>query len=84
MMIKISLPDGSIKEMPNGSNAFDIAKSISEGLARNILSASVNKEIWDINRPITFDCSLKLPSHLIDLLLQLHLDLEQATLNIYF
>ena len=59
-MIKISLPDGSIKEMPNGSNAFDIAKSISEGLARNILSASVNKEIWDINRPITFDCSLKL------------------------
>jgi len=60
MMIKISLPDGSIKEVPNGSNAFDIAKSISEGLARNILSASVNKEIWDINRPITFDCSLKL------------------------
>ena len=59
-MIKISLPDGSIKEVPNGSNAFDIAKSISEGLARNILSASVNKEIWDINRPITFDCSLKL------------------------
>ena len=60
MKIKISLPDGSIKEVPNGSNAFDIAKSISEGLARNILSASVNKEIWDINRPITFDCSLKL------------------------
>ena len=60
MMIKISLPDGSIKEVPNGSNAFDIAKSISEGLARNILSASVNKETWDINRPITFDCSLKL------------------------
>ena len=60
MMIKISLPDGSIKEVPNGLNAFDIAKSISEGLARNILSASVNKEIWDINRPITFDCSLKL------------------------
>ena len=59
-MIKISLPDGSIKEVPNGSNAFDIAKSISEGLARNILSASVNKEIWDINRPITFDCYLKL------------------------
>ncbi|MDC3105467.1 threonine--tRNA ligase [bacterium] len=56
----MSLPDGSIKEVPNGSNAFDIAKSISEGLARNILSASVNKEIWDINRPITFDCSLKL------------------------
>ena len=59
-MIKISLPDGSIKEVPNGSNAFDIAKSISEGLARNILCASVNKEIWDVNRPITFDCSLKL------------------------
>ena len=59
-MINISLPDGSIKQVPKGTSALDIAKSISEGLARNILSASINKEIWDINRPITSDCSLKL------------------------
>tara|TARA_B100001113_G_scaffold346800_1_gene338228 strand:- start:283 stop:2229 length:1947 start_codon:yes stop_codon:yes gene_type:complete len=59
-MINISLPDGSIKQVPKGTSALDIAKSISEGLARNILSASINKEIWDVNRPITSDCSLKL------------------------
>ena len=59
-MINISLPDGSIKQVPKGTSALEIAKSISEGLARNILSASINKEIWDINRPINSDCSLKL------------------------
>ena len=59
-MINICLPDGSIKQVPKGTSALDIAKSISEGLARNILSASINKEIWDVNRPITSDCSLKL------------------------
>ena len=59
-MINISLPDGSIKQVPKGTSALDIAKSISEGLARNILSASINKEIWDVNRPITSNCSLKL------------------------
>ena len=59
-MINISLPDGSIKQVPKGTSALHIAKSISEGLARNILSASINKEIWDVNRPITSDCSLKL------------------------
>ena len=59
-MIKITLPDGNILETSNGSNALDIAKSISEGLARNVLSASIDEEIWDINRPINKDCSLKL------------------------
>ena len=59
-MIKITLPDGSIKNKKKGTTALEIATSISEGLARNILSASVNNEVWDINRPINNDSSLKL------------------------
>ena len=50
-MINITLPDGSRKKIENGSTPMDIAKSISEGLARNVLCASVNGEIWDSNRP---------------------------------
>ena len=60
MTINISLPDGKVINAKKGTNAFEIAKSISEGLARNILSASINNEIWDINRPINSDCTLKL------------------------
>ena len=41
-MIEITLPDGSQKEFPKGSSALDVAKSISHGLARNVLSASFN------------------------------------------
>ena len=41
-MINITLPDGSQKEFPEGSSALDVAKSISHGLARNVLSASFN------------------------------------------
>ena len=57
-MIKITLPDGSIKKVESGSSALDIAMSISEGLARNVLSANVNGEVWDANRPITTDSTL--------------------------
>ena len=59
-MIKITLPDGTIKQVERGTSAMDIAIDISEGLARNVLSASVNGEVWDANRPITTDSSLKL------------------------
>ena len=59
-MIKITLPDGTIKQVERGASAMDIAIDISEGLARNVLSASVNGEVWDANRPITTDSSLKL------------------------
>lgn len=59
-MINIYLPDGSIKEFPASINAMDIAKNISEALARNVLSATVNEEVWDANRPITEDSSVKL------------------------
>ena len=60
MNINISLPDGKVIKAQQGICALEIAKTISEGLARNILSASVNNEVWDINRPINQDCSLKL------------------------
>ena len=60
MTINISLPDGKVINAKKGTNALEVAKSISEGLARNILSASINNEIWDVNRPINSDCTLKL------------------------
>src|SRR6186713_1414657 len=59
-MIKITLPDGSVREYAEGTTSMDIAKSISEGLARNVLAAKVNGEIWDATRPITTDASLQL------------------------
>jgi threonyl-tRNA synthetase len=59
-MIKISFPDGAVREYPYGSTALDIAKSISEGLARKVLAASVNGQIWDATRPIPADATLKL------------------------
>jgi threonyl-tRNA synthetase len=57
-MINITLPDGSIKNVNPGTSSMDIAMDISEGLARNILCASVNGEVWDVNRPINTDASL--------------------------
>ncbi|OUV76032.1 MAG: threonine--tRNA ligase [Flavobacteriales bacterium TMED123] len=59
-MINITLPDGSIKQVESGTSAMDIAMGISEGLARNVLSASVNGEVWDANRPITTNSILTL------------------------
>ena len=59
-MINITLPDGSIKKVKSGTCAMDIALEISEGLARNVLCASVNNEIWDAKRPITNNANLKL------------------------
>ena len=59
-MIRITLPDGSVKEHPQGVTGLEVAKSISEGLARNVLAAKVNDEVWDATRPITSDSTLKL------------------------
>ena len=59
-VIKITLPDGSQREYPKGSTGLDVAMSISEGLARNVLAAEVNGEVWDATRPINNDASLKL------------------------
>ncbi|HEY0656783.1 MAG TPA: threonine--tRNA ligase [Chryseosolibacter sp.] len=60
MNVKISLPDGSIKEFPHGVKGADIALSISEGLARNALAIEVNGEVWDLSRPIQSDASIKI------------------------
>ena len=59
-MINITLPDGKVLKAEKGTNAFEIARTISEGLARNVLSATINNEVWDVNRPINKDCNLKL------------------------
>ncbi len=59
-MINISFPDGAVKQFEAGVNALDIATSISEGLARKVLAASVNGEVWDLSRPINDDASLQL------------------------
>ena len=58
--MRITLPDGSQREYDKGTNAMDVAKSISEGLARKVLAAEINGEIWDTSRPINKDASLKL------------------------
>ena len=60
MNIRITLPDGSVREFEKGSTAMDVARSISEGLARKVLAASINGEVWDMSRPINDDAALKL------------------------
>ena len=59
-MIHVTLPDGSIREYEKGTTSHQIALSISEGLARNVLAAKVNNEVWDSNRPINEDVNLSL------------------------
>src|SRR5690625_518103 len=60
MNIKVTLPDGSVREVPKGTTSLEIARSISEGLARNVLAAEVNDEVVDAMRPINEDSTLKL------------------------
>ena len=57
-MIKITFPDGAKKEFESGVTAMDVAKSISEGLARKVIAANVNGEVWDATRPINDDANL--------------------------
>ena len=59
-MIHITLPDGQIKQYAKGTSGMEIAKSISEGLARKVLVAEVNGEVWDLSRPIDSDATFKL------------------------
>lgn len=58
--INITLPDNSVRQYATGTTALEIAASISEGLARNVLAAQVNGEVWDATRPIHSDSNLKL------------------------
>jgi threonyl-tRNA synthetase len=60
MQIKIQLPDGNVREYPSGVTAYEVARDISEGLARNVISAKVNGEVIESNRPITNDAALQL------------------------
>ena len=59
-MIEITLPDGSSRSVAKGTKAMDIARDISEGLARNVLACQIDEDVWDANRPLEKDCSLKL------------------------
>ncbi|MCO6497557.1 MAG: threonine--tRNA ligase [Chitinophagaceae bacterium] len=58
-MMNITFPDGVQREYQEGTTSMEIAKSISEGLARNILAAEVNGEVWDLSRPLTGDAKVK-------------------------
>lgn len=60
MSVKITLPDGSVKEFPGPVKGIEIAQSISEGLARNALSIEVDGENWDLSREISKDASIKI------------------------
>ncbi len=59
-MINITFPDGAVRQYESGVSPLDIAKSISEGLARKIIAANVNGKTWDATRPITEDATVKL------------------------
>ena len=57
-MINITFPDGNVRQYAVGTTAMDVAKSISEGLARNVLVAKINGEVRDLLRPINEDCAI--------------------------
>ena len=59
-MIRVTLPDGAVKEVPKGTTPFEVAQSISEGLARNIISASYNQTTIETSTPLETDGSLTL------------------------
>ena len=59
-MIRVTLPDGAVKEVPSGSTPLDIALTISEGLARNVISASYNDTTIEVSTPLEADGRLKL------------------------
>ncbi|HSU49928.1 MAG TPA: TGS domain-containing protein, partial [Segetibacter sp.] len=59
-MINVTFPDGAVRQYESGTSAMDIAKSISEGLARKVLAAKVNGQVSDLTRPINNDASIEL------------------------
>jgi threonyl-tRNA synthetase len=60
MMIQVTLPDGNVREYAAGSTAMDVARSISEGLARNVLACKVDGDVRDANRALPGNCTLHL------------------------
>ncbi|MGI4749833.1 MAG: threonine--tRNA ligase [Janthinobacterium lividum] len=59
-MINLTLPDGSVREYDKGITAMQVARSISEGLARNVLAAEIDGKVWDASRPIEEDAKIRL------------------------
>lgn len=59
-MINIKLPDGSKRQYPKGVTSLEVAQDISEGLARNVLAARINGEVWDATRALNYDVDLEL------------------------
>ncbi len=59
-MIKVEFPDGRSKKYPKGITFYEIAKSISEGLARNVLAAEIGEEIFDLDTKLKNDCKIRL------------------------
>ncbi|MCB0565344.1 MAG: threonine--tRNA ligase [Phaeodactylibacter sp.] len=59
-MINITFPDGQVRQYEKGITALEIAKSISHGLAKKVISAKVNGEVWEATRPIHHDARLQL------------------------
>jgi threonyl-tRNA synthetase len=59
MQIKLTFPDGAVRQYKQGVSGMDVARSISEGLARNILVVKVNGEVWDLSRPILEDATIQ-------------------------
>jgi threonyl-tRNA synthetase len=58
--VKITLPDGSVRELPRGSTSRDLAQSIGPGLAKAALAAKVDGQVWDLDRPLESDASIAL------------------------
>jgi len=59
-MINITFPDGSVREFESGINGLGIAKALSNSLAKQVLSVSVDEELWDLSRPIEKDAAIRL------------------------
>ncbi len=59
-MIKITFPDGSVREFNKGTTSMQVAESISSRLAQEVLAAKVNGEVWDLTRPIDTDATIEL------------------------
>jgi threonyl-tRNA synthetase len=59
-LLKISLPDGSVRDVPTGTSAYGVATSIGAGLAKAALAARVNGELWDLTRELPGDCALEI------------------------
>src|SRR5688500_995117 len=58
--IRITLPDGSVREVPAGTTARGLAEQIGAGLARAAVAARVDGQIWDLNRPLNRDATVEI------------------------